>query len=189
MESTTADKSFTGMEVDIVDIDDTPVAVHDCTMQDLSETQERCHNISSFADPRGFLTQIEFRSDSSSSSEGSVNHSISLQDAYQDPFMFTTKTVDLSMLDINTNIEEMSSREIEDPPVDHLVTCAVPDADMDMSIDNLEVSNSSINSFEEIITTSTPNESAEAPATLPAANVSGICAMLGISMTISIPGE
>ena len=119
MASTTANNSFTVMEVDI---DETPVAVHDCTMQDLSETQDRCHNISSFANPRVFLSQIEFRSDTSSSSESSVNLSISLQDAMrpelQDYFMIPRKIVDVSMLDEDA----MCSREIQDPFVDRRET-------------------------------------------------------------------
>ena len=66
MESTMADNSFTDMEVDLVVDDDSPVAVNECSMQDL----DRCIDISSNTDPRAFHTRIEFSSDSSNSFEG-----------------------------------------------------------------------------------------------------------------------
>ena len=98
------------------------------------------------------------------------------------------------MIEMDTNIIEMSSWEIEESPVDPVRTCIFPDEDMNedmnMSIDfkPLDVANSSISNIEEVLTTSTPNDSAD-QVPQPAMDIFGIAAYLGMSLNMSCPWE
>ena len=192
IESTMADNSFTDMEIDhlLVD-DDTPVADNWSSMQDV----DRCMEVSSNTDPRAFHTRIEISRDSINSLDGSVvDHNISLQDAYQCryPVMFCTKPMDISMVEQDTSLIEMSA--LEEAPVGPVRPCVIHEEDMNedmnMSIDfkPLDIANSSISNIEEVLTTSTPNDSADQEPQ-PAMDISGIAHYLGMSLNITCPWE